>query len=55
MPCLNIIFKDIKNTEFHLNDADGVLTYVHNYDGPDMSELGYCFFEKQGNTYHRIG
>lgn len=55
MPCVNVIFKDIKDTKFKLDDSDGVLTYVHNYDGPDMSELGYCYFEKKGNAYHRIG
>lgn len=58
MPCVNIIFKDIKDTNFKLDGVDGVLTYVHNSDGPDMSELGYCFFKKsrkQGNAYHRIG
>lgn len=58
MPCANIIFKDVKDTKFKLDDTDGVLTYVHNYDGPDMSELGYCYFEKnekKGNAYHRIG
>ncbi len=55
MPCVNVIFKDIEDTKFKLDNSEGVLTYVHNYDGPDMSELGYCFFEKKGNAYHRIG
>ncbi len=55
MPCVNVIFKDIEDTKFKLDDSYGVLTYVHNYDGPDMSELGYCYFEKKGNAYHRIG
>lgn len=55
MPCVNVIFKDIKDTKYKLDDEDGVLTYVHNFEGPDLSELGYCFFEKtpQG-AYHRI-
>lgn len=53
MPCVNVIFKDIKDTKFKLDDEDGVLTHVHNFDGPDLSELGYCFFKKKGNTYHR--
>ena len=54
MPCVNVIFKDIKDTKYKLDDRDGVLTYVYNFEGPDLSELGYCFFEKRGNTYHRI-
>lgn len=58
MPCVNIIFKDIKDTSFKLDSQDGVLCYVHNFHGAyDLSELGYCFFERRGNTnqYHRIG
>lgn len=58
MPCVNVIFKDIKDTSFKLDSEDGVLCYVHNYHGAyDLSELGYCFFERKGNTsqYHRIG
>lgn len=52
---VNIVFKDHKDTKFKLDDQDGVLTYVYNYDWPDCSELGYCFFEKKsGNMYHRI-
>lgn len=55
MPCVNVIFKDIKDAKFHLDDEYGVLTHVHNFAGPDLSELGYCFFEKVGkNNYHRI-
>lgn len=57
MPCVNIIFKDIKDTHFKLDSDEGVLCYVHNFHGPhDLSELGYCFFERKGgNQYHRIG
>lgn len=51
---VNIIFKD-KGKSLKLDDPDGVLCYVHNFDAPDLSELGYCFFERQGSTYHRIG
>lgn len=54
MPCVNVIFKDIKDTKFKLDNEDGVLTHVHNFDGPDLSELGYCYFEKRGSAYHRI-
>lgn len=51
---MNIVFKD-KGKSFKLDDPDGVLCYVHNFDALDLSELGYCFFERNGNTYHRIG
>lgn len=55
MSCVNVIFKDIKDTKFKLDDEDGVLTHVHNFGGPDLSELGYCYFEKAGGGfYHRI-
>ena len=54
MRVVNIIFKD-KGKSLKLDDPDGVLCYVHNFDAPDLSELGYCFFERQGSTYHRIG
>ena len=53
---LNVLMKDIKDTKFHLDTDEGVLCHVHNYDWPDCSELGYCFFQKKsGNCYHRIG
>lgn len=51
---INIIFKD-KGKSLKLDDPDGVLCYVYNFDAPDLSELGYCFFERNGNAYHRIG
>ena len=51
---VNIIFKD-KDKTLKLDDPDGVLCHVHNFDAPDCSELGYCFFERRGSSYHRIG
>ena len=52
---VNIIFRDI-DKPFILDDPDGVLCYVYNYTDPWCSELGYCFFERQGLAgYHRIG
>lgn len=51
---VNIIFKD-KGKSLKLDDPDGVLCHVHNFDAPDCSELGYCFFERIYNSYHRIG
>ena len=56
MRVVNIIFKD-KGKSLKLDDPDGVLCHVHNFDAPDCSELGYCFFERRGKTssqYHRI-
>lgn len=50
---LNVLMKDIKDTKFKLDTDDGVLCHVHNYDWPDCSELGYCFFKKNGNLYRR--
>lgn len=54
MRVINIVFKD-KGKSLKLDDPDGVLCYVYNFDAPDLSELGYCFFERNGNAYHRIG
>lgn len=51
---VNIIFKD-KGKSLKMDDPDGVLCHVHNFDAPDCSELGYCFFERVGSTFHRIG
>lgn len=39
-----------------LTTHDGVFSYVYNVSAPDLSELGYTFYEKRvDNTYHRIG
>lgn len=54
MPCINIVFKDVENTLFKLDDPDGVLTYVYNLSDTECSELGYCFYERKGYAYHRI-
>lgn len=53
MRVVNIVFKD-RGKSLKLDDPDGVLCHVHNFDAPDCSELGYCFFERKGNSYHRI-
>lgn len=38
-----------------LATQDGVLCYVYNLTAPELSEFGYCFFEKKNDTYyHRI-
>lgn len=52
---VNIIFKDNDNKPFQLDDPDGVLCYVYNFSCEWCSELGYCFFEKRGRSYYRIG
>lgn len=52
-PCVNIIFRD-KDEDFDLASDEGVLCYVHNFRTPIYSELGYSFFKKCGNTYHRV-
>lgn len=54
MRVINIVFKD-RGKSLKLDDPDGVLCHVHNFDAPDCSELGYCFFERKGSSYHRIG
>ena len=54
MRVVNIVFKD-RGKSLKLDDPDGVLCHVHNFDAPDCSELGYCFFERRGSSYHRIG
>lgn len=54
MICVAIIFKD-NGVPLRLDDPDGVLCHVHNFTAPDCSELGYCFFERRGQFYHRIG
>lgn len=54
MRVVNIVFKD-RGKSLKLDDPDGVLCHVHNFDAPDCSELGYCFFERKGSSYHRIG
>lgn len=42
--------------EFPVLDTEyGVFSYVYNITVPDFSELGYTFYEKRANTYHRIG
>ena len=56
MRVVNIIFKD-KGKSLKLDDPNGVICHVHNFDAPDCSELGYCFFERRSKTssqYHRI-
>lgn len=53
MRVVNIVFKD-RGKSLKLDDLDGVFCHVHNFDAPDCSELGYCFFERNGNSYHRI-
>lgn len=52
---INIIMKDKEDTNFAVDDEQGCLCHVHNVTAPDCSELGYCFFEKKGPSYHRIG
>lgn len=54
MKVITIIMKDVKAKHFSLTDEDGVLCYVYNFDAPDCSELGYCFFEKKNGTFRRI-
>lgn len=54
MPCINIVFKDVENTSFKLNDPEGVLTYTYNLSDTECSELGYCYYERKGYAYHRI-
>lgn len=54
MPCINIVFKDIENTSFKLNDPEGVLTYTYNLSATECSELGYCYYERKGTAYHRV-
>lgn len=54
MPTVTIIFKD-KGKSLKLDSPNGVLCHVHNYVDSICSELGYCFFERKGPSYHRIG
>ena len=56
---INIVFAAQKGTEVKLTNKNGnvkdVFAYVYNVDAPDLSELGYIFFEQRKNgTYHRI-
>ena len=56
---INIVFATQKGTEVKLTNKNGnakdVFAYVYNADAPDLSELGYIFFEQRKNgTYHRI-
>lgn len=55
-PCINVILRD-KDSDFRLDDEEGILCYVFNAKHEDYSEIGYCFFEERtsGNVYHRIG
>lgn len=35
---------------------EGVLCYVYNINAPELSELGYCFFQKKSDGYYyRVG
>lgn len=41
--------------EFDLLDTSGVLAYVYNTTYPDLSELGYVYFQKRGPIIKRVG
>ena len=41
--------------EFNLVDEDGTFCFVYNISNPELSELGYCFFENQHGKVRRIG
>lgn len=56
---LNIVFKSKSGSGTKLVNKNGnykdVFAYVYNVDAPDLSELGYIYFEQRKNgTYHRI-
>lgn len=59
--CINIVMTTDEDDDpeylgqWHLDDENGAFGYVANLDAPDLSELGYMFFEKRKNgNYHRI-
>lgn len=58
--CLNIVMTTDEDDpeylgQWTLDDENGAFGYVANLDAPDLSELGYMFYEKRPNgTYHRI-
>lgn len=39
---------------FDLMSDDGCFSYVYNFDCPDFSELGYCFFKLTSHGINRI-
>lgn len=56
---INVVFATQRGTEVKLTNANGnykdIFAYVYNVDAPDLSELGYIYFEQRKNgTYHRI-
>lgn len=63
--CINVIMdmimitfvledKDLEE-EFELDSDYGVFSYVYNASHPDLSELGYTFFQYRMNRFHRVG
>lgn len=57
MPCFTIVMTTTKKEfkDFKIDSPDGVFSYVYNFAGPDLSELGYTYFERKGKFPKRIG
>ena len=45
---------DEDEEEFNLLSEYGAFSYVYNFDCPDFSELGYCFFKLTSQGIKRI-
>ena len=55
---MTLVLQDKKSKAKTVNllSNNGVFSYVYNFDAPDLSELGYTFFQKDYNgKIHRMG
>lgn len=56
MVCITYIIDDgEEGVPNDLATPYGVFSHVENLTCPDCSELGYTFFEKKSDGYHRVG
>ena len=56
MIMITFVLKDEElEEEFRLDNEYGVFSYVYNATHPDLSELGYTYFQWDGHRYHRVG